>query len=48
VTGCLEILRICSRFLGADRGGLREFHNKLARSGGLPIAVAEQAALNGQ
>jgi uncharacterized protein (DUF885 family) len=48
LTGCLEILRIRSRFLEADLGSLRDFHDKLARSGGLPIALAEQAALNRQ
>jgi uncharacterized protein (DUF885 family) len=48
LTGCLEILRIRSQFLDTNRGGLREFHDKIARSGGLPISLAEQAALNGQ
>jgi uncharacterized protein (DUF885 family) len=45
LTGQLEILRIRSRFLDEGRGTLRDFHNKIARSGGLPIALAEQAAL---
>ncbi len=49
LTGCLEILRIRERFLrekglsGVD--GLRTFHDTLARSGGLPMALAERAAL---
>jgi uncharacterized protein (DUF885 family) len=47
LTGCLEILRIRARFLEQGRGTLREFHDTLARSGGLPIALAEQATLGG-
>ena len=46
LTGQLEILRIRSRFLDEKRGSLREFHDKIAASGGLPIALAEQAALS--
>jgi uncharacterized protein (DUF885 family) len=45
LTGCLEILRIRERYLQAGRGSLREFHNTLAASGGLPIALAEQAVM---
>jgi uncharacterized protein (DUF885 family) len=45
LTGCLEILRIRDRYLQSGRGSLREFHDKLASSGGLPIALAEEAAL---
>jgi len=48
LTGCLEILRIRSKFLDDNRGRLREFHDKIASSGGLPIALAEQAALSGR
>src|ERR671936_874511 len=44
LTGCLEILRIRERFLAERRGSLREFHDRLAASGGLPIALAERAA----
>ena len=47
LTGCLEILRIRARYLADRRGTLRDFHNTLARSGGLPIALAEQATLAG-
>ncbi|MBV9601815.1 MAG: DUF885 domain-containing protein [Chloroflexi bacterium] len=43
LTGCLEIGRIRDNYLRAGRGSLREFHDKLAASGGLPIALAEQA-----
>ncbi len=51
LTGCLEILRLRERFLAA-RGlsgvaGLRRFHDTLAGSGSLPIALAEQVVLNG-
>jgi uncharacterized protein (DUF885 family) len=46
LTGCLEILRIRDRFLSENRGTLREFHDRVARSGALPIALAEQAVLN--
>ena len=45
LTGCLEILRIRTRFLSEHRGPLRTFHDRLAQSGSLPIALAEQAAL---
>jgi uncharacterized protein (DUF885 family) len=45
LTGCLEILRIRDRYLSENRGTLREFHDRIARSGGMPIALAEQAAL---
>jgi uncharacterized protein (DUF885 family) len=46
LTGCLEILRIRDRYAKERGGSLREFHNTIARSGGLPIALAEQAALS--
>ncbi|HTD80223.1 MAG TPA: DUF885 family protein, partial [Chloroflexota bacterium] len=46
LTGCLEILRIRERFLNERRGSLRDFHDRVAASGGLPIALAERAALN--
>jgi uncharacterized protein (DUF885 family) len=45
LTGQLEILRIRSRFLDQELGSLRDFHDRIAASGGLPIALAEQAAL---
>jgi uncharacterized protein (DUF885 family) len=45
LTGCLEIERIRETYLGSGRGGLREFHDALARSGSLPIALAERAVL---
>jgi uncharacterized protein (DUF885 family) len=46
LTGCLELLRIRERFLSETGGSLRDFHDRLASSGGLPIALAEQAALS--
>ncbi len=46
LTGCLEILRIRDRFMQSGRGALREFHDKIARSGGLPVALAEQAVMD--
>ena len=45
LTGCLEIERIRGRFLDAKRGDLREFHNRLAGSGALPIGLAERAVM---
>jgi uncharacterized protein (DUF885 family) len=46
LTGCLEILRIRERYFSQTGGSLRDFHNRLASSGGLPIALAEQAVLS--
>jgi len=51
LTGCLEIVRIRERFLTArgatngEIGHLRDFHDGLARSGDLPIALAERAVM---
>ncbi len=56
LTGCLEILRIRDRFL-ADRGWagtpadapvelIREFHDRLAASGSLPLGLAERAVMD--
>lgn len=45
LTGCLEIERIRARFLDAGRGDLRDFHNRLAGSGALPIGLAERAVM---
>ncbi len=45
LTGCLEILRIRERYSKERGGSLREFHDRMGRSGALPIALAEQAAL---
>ena len=46
LTGCLEILGIRERHLarsGHRAAALREFHDRLAGSGGLPPALAERA-----
>ena len=45
LTGCLEILRIRERYQIERGGNLREFHDRLAASGGLPITLAEEVAL---
>lgn len=45
LTGCLEIERIRSQFLEARRGSLREFHDRLAGAGALPIGLAERAVM---
>jgi uncharacterized protein (DUF885 family) len=45
LTGALEIERIRDRFFAEDRGDLRAFHDAIAGSGGLPIALAERAVL---
>jgi len=45
LTGCLEILRIRDRYLRETGGTLRQFHDRMGASGGLPIALAEQVAL---
>jgi uncharacterized protein (DUF885 family) len=51
LVGCLEILAIRERHLprGAASGtaALRDFHDRLAGSGGLPLALAERALLAG-
>ena len=45
LTGSLEIERIRKRWFAEDRGDLRAFHDAIAGSGGLPIALAERAVL---
>jgi uncharacterized protein (DUF885 family) len=49
LTGCLEILRIRDAFFGrrgsSDTDALRDFHDAITSSGGLPIELAERAAL---
>jgi uncharacterized protein (DUF885 family) len=50
LTGCLEILAMRERYLArvgrSDVPALRAFHDRLARSGGLPPALAERALLS--
>jgi uncharacterized protein (DUF885 family) len=43
LTGALEIERMRDAYLRAGRGDLRTFHDTLAASGSLPIALAERA-----
>ncbi|HEY0636527.1 MAG TPA: DUF885 domain-containing protein [Pseudonocardiaceae bacterium] len=45
LTGCLEIERIRADFLAAGRGTLREFNDRLAGSGALPLGLARRAVL---
>ena len=45
LTGCLEIERIRARYLDEGRGDLRSFHDTIAATGSLPIALAERAVL---
>jgi uncharacterized protein (DUF885 family) len=45
LTGSLEIERIREGYLGAGRGDLRAFHDTIASSGFLPIALAEAAVM---
>jgi uncharacterized protein (DUF885 family) len=49
LTGCLEILALRDRYLAGqpsrDGVALRDFHDRLAGSGGLPPALAAQALL---
>jgi uncharacterized protein (DUF885 family) len=45
LTGSLEIERIRDRWMAERRGSLREFHDAIAGSGTLPIALAERAVL---
>jgi len=45
LTGALEIERMRDAWLAQGRGSLKEFHDRLAGSGSLPIALAERAVL---
>jgi uncharacterized protein (DUF885 family) len=45
LTGCLEILRLRERYLAVPGASLRGFHDLLAGSGALPIALAEDVLL---
>jgi uncharacterized protein (DUF885 family) len=49
LTGCLEIVRIREAFFAkrgaSDTDALRDFHDAITGSGGLPIALAERAVL---
>lgn len=43
LTGCLEIERLRERWYAERRSDVRAFHDTLASTGGLPVALAEQA-----
>jgi uncharacterized protein (DUF885 family) len=43
LTGCLEMERLRDRWLAEGRGDLRAFHDTIAATGGLPMALAERA-----
>jgi uncharacterized protein (DUF885 family) len=43
LTGSLEIERMRVQWESEGRGSLRDFHDRIAGSGGLPIALAERA-----
>ena len=43
LTGSLEIERIRAEYLAEGRGDLHAFHDALAATGCLPLALAEQA-----
>jgi uncharacterized protein (DUF885 family) len=45
LTGSLEIERMRARYFDEGRGDLRSFHDRLARSGALPIGLAERALM---
>lgn len=46
LTGCLEIERLRARWQDEGRGDLRTFHDTLAATGSLPVALAERALLD--
>jgi uncharacterized protein (DUF885 family) len=45
LTGSLEIERMRARYFDEGRGDLRSFHDRLARSGALPVGLAERALM---
>src|SRR5690606_24770564 len=45
LTGALEIERLRDRWFAEGRGDLTAFHDTVASTGSLPIALAERAAL---
>ncbi|MGD0743126.1 MAG: DUF885 domain-containing protein [Acidimicrobiales bacterium] len=47
LTGSLEIERIRQGYLAAGRGNLRSFHDAIAATGCLPLALVERALLAG-
>jgi uncharacterized protein (DUF885 family) len=45
LTGCLEIEAIRAEYLQRGKGTLKQFHDRLAGSGGLPLGLARRVAL---
>jgi uncharacterized protein (DUF885 family) len=45
LTGCLEIEAIRAEYLARGKGTLKEFHDTIAGSGGLPLGLARRVAL---
>jgi uncharacterized protein (DUF885 family) len=45
LTGCLEIEAIRAEYLKQDKGTLKQFHDTIAGSGGLPLGLAKRVAL---
>jgi uncharacterized protein (DUF885 family) len=45
LTGALEIDLIRDEFLATERGSLRDFHDRIAGSGALPLGLARRVAL---
>lgn len=47
LTGSLEIEKMRDRYFREKRGSLKEFHDQIASTGGLPIGLAEKALFGG-
>jgi uncharacterized protein (DUF885 family) len=45
LTGCLEIEAIRAEYLKQGKGTLKQFHDTIAGSGGLPLGLARRVAL---
>ncbi|NUR60807.1 MAG: DUF885 domain-containing protein [Catenulispora sp.] len=45
LTGCLEIEAIRAEYLASGKGTLKQFHDTIAGSGGLPLGLARRVAL---
>ncbi|GAA1981417.1 DUF885 domain-containing protein [Catenulispora subtropica] len=45
LTGCLEIEAIRAEYLAQGKGTLKQFHDTIAGSGGLPLGLARRVAL---
>lgn len=45
LTGAIEIERMRATYLSTGKGSLKDFHDEIATTGGLPIGLAERALL---